>query len=266
MIEARLIFGATDYPLGAALQLPSLAAAQQERKQQFSSDAVDKAENFAMTDYLTTLAGPVPSDASGDAFYSRLADMTGIEREKIRATGGFVGDIFSKARDGTIASPYDAAFKAPDAYPETPLDRTDDPILDGFTRAYAPAFVSYARKDLDYPCDMTYSLLSLDVNRRWDWKDGRDGSRSDASASNDIRDLLAAIPSFRLLVMHGYSDVITPFGASRYVLDHLPPTLAKGRTALTKYRGGHMFYTNPASRIAATEDARKFLGSASGTE
>ena len=266
LIEARLIFGATDYPLGAALQLPSIAAAELERKNKFSPESVAKAEHYAMTDYIVSLAGATPSGPAGDAFYLKLAEMTGINRDKIVRTGGFVGDVFSKTDDGRIASPYDAAYTAPDAYPETPLDRSDDPVLDGFTRAYGSVFASYARNELNYPCDMTYNLLSLDVNSRWKWDEGRDSSRADAGASKDIRDLLSAIPSFRLMVMHGYSDVLTPYGASRYVLDHLPPTLTKGRTELTKYRGGHMFYTRTNSRASASRDARRFYAAGNGTE
>ena len=113
---------------------------------------------------------------------------------------------------------------------------------------------------------MTYSLLSLDVNRRWDWKDGREGSRADAGAEDDLRELLATIPNFRLLVMHGYSDVLTPYGASRYVLDHLPLALSEGRTALAVYRGGHMFYTRPDALKAASADAKAFYERAPKTE
>jgi carboxypeptidase C (cathepsin A) len=266
LIDARLIFGATDYPLGAALQFPSIAAAELERKQQFSPEAIRKAEQFAMTDYLVALAGRIPDSAEANAFYDKLSLMTGIDRDKIVKSGGFVGDIFAKTEDGRIASPYDAAYTAPDAYPETPLDRSDDPVLDGFTRAYGSAFVGYAHKELNYPCDMTYSLLSLDVNRRWKWDEDRNATRADASASDDIRDLLSTIPSFRLMVMHGYSDVLTPYGASRYVLDHLPPTLAKGRTELTLYRGGHMFYTRPDSRAASSLDAKRFYEAGARTD
>jgi carboxypeptidase C (cathepsin A) len=46
---------------------------------------------------------------------------------------------------------------------------------------------------------------------------------------------------FQLMVAHGYSDILTPYGMSQYVLNHLPPQLAEGRTSLKVYRGGHMF-------------------------
>jgi carboxypeptidase C (cathepsin A) len=266
MIEARLIFGASDYPLGAALQLPSVAAAELERRGSFDPHDVAAAEKFAMTDYLVALAGPPPRGPDAHAFYEKVSNLTGIDKAVVERTRGFIGDFLRKTTDGEIASPYDAAYTAPDPYPETPADRSDDPILDGFTRAYGSFFASYARNELNYPCEMTYSLLSLDVNRRWDWKDGRTGSRADAGASDDIRDLLATIPSFRLLVMHGYSDVITPYGASRYVLDHFPPALADGRVKLTLYRGGHMFYTRNESRQLSDIDAQAFYEHGAKTE
>jgi carboxypeptidase C (cathepsin A) len=265
LIEAGLLFGATDYPLGAALQLPSLAAAELERKGAFTAEAMAEAERFAMTDYMITLAGPVPAGARADTFYGRVADLTGIPKDEVARTRGFLGDIYTKAtrsKAGKVVSPYDSAFEAPDPYPETAHYRRDDPILDGFTRAYGAAFANYARNDLGYACDMTYNLLNLEVNGEWAWN----GNRRDAEATSDIRELLATIPPFRLLVVHGYSDALTPYGASRYVIDHLPPTLTGGRVALKLYRGGHMFYTRQDSRRAMAVDARKFFAGEANTE
>jgi carboxypeptidase C (cathepsin A) len=218
-----------------------------------------------MTDYMVTLAGPTPTGAAADAFYGRIAGLTGIAKDDVARARGFLGDIYTKAakRDaGKVVSPYDAAYEAPDPYPELAYDHSDDPILDGFTRAYGSAFVNYARNDLGYVCDVTYNLLNTEVNRKWDWDDGR----LDASATGDIRELLSTVPSFRLMIAHGYSDALTPYGASRYVLDHLPSPLAKGRVALKLYHGGHMFYTRPASRRAMAEDARKFFAGEASTE
>ena len=42
---------------------------------------------------------------------------------------------------------------------------------------------------------------------------------------------------------------------SRYVVDHLPPHEPPGRAVLKNYRGGHMFYIDPASRKAFSDDA-----------
>jgi carboxypeptidase C (cathepsin A) len=80
--------------------------------------------------------------------------------------------------------------------------------------------------------------------------------------SDDLRELLALIPSFRLLIAHGYSDMVTPYAASRYVLDHLPPIDDPSRAQLVLYRGGHMFYIDPQSRQAFSTDVKTFYQSA----
>ncbi len=261
LIEGRFLFGAADDALNAALQLPALAAAEMERRNALDMEKLREAERFAMTDYLVTLAGPSSTGPQADAFYQRVADLTGIAKADVARARGFLDGLYARlsGESGRVVSPYDAAYSAPDAYPESTTSRNDDPILDGFTRAYGSAFAAYARDELGFQSDMTYSLLNTGVNRRWEWNDGRGGDgRANASASGDLRDLLSTIPRFRLAIYHGYSDALTPYGSSRYVLEHLPPSLAAGRTELNIYRGGHMFYVDPASRRQMREDAGRF--------
>ncbi|MGO4716596.1 S10 family peptidase [Bradyrhizobium sp. 2TAF24] len=262
LIDGSLIFGSNRYALGAALQLPSLAATELERRGAFTPQALTEAERFAMTDYLTTLAGAAPAGDAARAFYDRVAALTGLSPDLVTRTRGFVRDAFLKhlrERDQAVVSIYDAALAAPDPYPDSD-GRGPDPVLEGFTRAYGGAFAAYARDTLGFKTDMTYQLLSTEVNNKWKWGES-EGSRRQANAADDIRELLSLDPSFRLLVAHGYSDLITPYGVSRYVLDHLPRELANGRTALRLYRGGHMLYTIPASRAAFTADAKAFYES-----
>jgi len=257
LIDGPLTFGANRYALGAALQLPSLAAAELERRNAFSVKDVRAAEQFALTDYLTTLAGPPPSGAAAQTFYSRVAEMTGLPVDVIKKSRGFVRDAYVKhlrGSDGAIVSRYDVTLAAPDPYPESDAAHGDDPVLDGFVRAYGGAFVNYARNDLGFKTEMTYALLADGVNGKWDW--GK-GGRAQASASDDIRQLLATEPSFRLMIAHGYSDLVTPYASNKYVVDHLPDSLA-GRVTFKVYRGGHMLYTRAASRAAFTADAKAF--------
>lgn len=261
LIEGRFLFGVANDPLTAALQLPALAAAEMERRGIFDVERLREAERFAMTDYLVTLAGPSPTGSQADAFYQRIAGLTGIAKGDVARARGFLDGLYARlsGESGQVVSPYDAAYSAPDAYPEAATSRNDDPILDGFTRAYGAAFAAYASDTLGFRSQVTYSLLNTGVNRRWEWNDGRGGDgRANASASGDLRDLLSTIPRFRLAIYHGYSDALTPYGLSRYVLDRLPPALAEGRTELRLYRGGHMFYVDPASRRQMTEDAGRF--------
>ncbi|HEX2653848.1 MAG TPA: carboxypeptidase, partial [Xanthobacteraceae bacterium] len=262
LIDGALVFGADRFALGAALQLPSLAATELERRGALKLDAVAAAEQFAMTEYLTTLAGRPPQGDAARAFYGKVADMTGMPVDTVEKQRGFIRRAYVKRlreAKGEIVSSYDASFASADPFSDTDGRDGEDPVLDGFTRALGGAFVGYARDELGFKTDITYNLLAHDVNRKWDWhSDG--GTRSLPSASGDLRELLSVTPSFKLLVAHGYSDLVTPYAASRYVLDHLPPIGASGRVALKLYPGGHMLYLNPSSRSALTADARAFYG------
>lgn len=257
LIDGALTFGATRYALGAALQLPSLAAAELERRNAFSEKDVRAAEQFALSDYLTTLAGPAPVGAAAEAFYKRVADVTGLPAEVVAKSRGFIRDSYVKhlrGRDDAIVSRYDVTLATPDPYPESDGAHGDDPVLDGFIRAYGGAFANYARNELGFKTEMTYELLADGVNSKWDW--GK-GGRMTVNANDDIRQLLAIDPSFRLLIAHGYSDLVTPYAASKYIVEHLPQTLAS-RVTFKVYRGGHMLYTRADSRQAFTADARAF--------
>jgi carboxypeptidase C (cathepsin A) len=56
--------------------------------------------------------------------------------------------------------------------------------------------------------------------------------------------------------------MVTPYSATRYVLEHLPPLDDPSRAQLRLYRGGHMFYIDADSRKAFTADAKAFYESA----
>jgi carboxypeptidase C (cathepsin A) len=257
MIEGQFQFGGENFALGAALELPSLAAAELERKGAFNAAAQAQAEHFAATDYLTTLAGPPLRGDAAHAFYGRVAQMTGLPEDVVARERGFIRDAYVKnlrAGEHKIVSHYDVTFAVDDPNPESAAARGADPILDGFVRAYGSAFVAYARDELGFKTEMTYNLLAPEISSKWDWDDGR--GHAAPSAADDLRQLLALTPSFRLMIAHGYSDLVTPYSVSRYVLNHMPPNVEGERTELKLYRGGHMFYIDPQSRKAFTADAR----------
>ena len=260
-LDGGLHFGATRSALSAALLLPAIAATELDRQGSFSSEALAEAERFAMTDYLVTLAGPAPRNADAEAFYGRVAALSGLPAEVVARTRGFIARAYLGHRRGEaprIASPYDGTFMLPDPFPESDDGHADDPILDGYLQSLGGLFVGYARQQLGYETEMTFELLNRRVSGKWNWAADGGGGRRSVSAAGDLRQLLALNPGFRLLIAHGRSDLVTPYGVSRYVLDHLPPGTGAGRATLALYKGGHMFYFDPASRAAFTEEARGF--------
>jgi carboxypeptidase C (cathepsin A) len=259
LLEGGLVFGADRFALGAALRLPSLAAGELERKGTFSKEKLAEAERFALTDYLSTLAGPAPQGEAARTFYARVAQMTGLPEDLVAKSRGFIRDGYVKnlrSAEGKIVSRYDTTFAVNDPFPEQETARGPDPLLDGVVRAYGGLFAAYARDELGFKTEMTYVLLASDISGKWEWGEG--SSRANASVSDDLRELLALAPSFRLLVAHGLSDMVTPYAMSRYVLDHLPQMGDPDRTQLRLYRGGHMFYLDAESRRGFSAEAKAF--------
>jgi carboxypeptidase C (cathepsin A) len=265
-LEGALQFNADRFALGAALKLPSLAASELDRNGKFTSQALQSAEHFALTDYLTTLAGPTPEGDKAKAFYQRVADMTGLPLDVVARTRGLIRDDYAKRAGpdgaGEIVSPYDGSSSAPDPFPEMTTDEGPDPVLDGYTQALGGLYVGYARDVLGFKTEMTYNLLNRETAQKWDW--GHGGGIGQASATRDLRELLALDPGLRILIAHGRDDLVTPFSVSRYIIDHLPPIGTPGRLDLKLYKGGHMFYLTQGSRAAFTTDAAAFYGK--GTE
>jgi carboxypeptidase C (cathepsin A) len=260
LMEGAFTFGGTRFALGAAMQIPSLAAAALERKGAFTPERLAEAERFALGEYLTTLAGPPPRGEAGRAFYARVAETTGMPLDVVTRTRGFIRDNYVKhlrGTEGLIVSRYDASFTGADPHPESATPRGPDPLLSTLSRTYSGAMNVYVREELGYKTDMTYVLLSGEANNRWDWG-GRGSGRDNASIDEDLRTLFSLDPAFRLLVAHGYTDMVTPYAVSRYVLDHLPDFPNPSRAQLKVYRGGHMFYIDDTSRTSFTNDARSF--------
>jgi carboxypeptidase C (cathepsin A) len=256
-LEGWLTFANDQSPLRAALELPSLAAANLERKNALIPQALVAAEKFALGDYLTTLAGPTPQGKAAEAFYARVAQVSGLPLDMIKRQSGFVtGSFVKNLRPGEIVSEYDPNFAVDDPFPvRQSAQREPDPILDAVVRAYGGAFANYARNKLGFKTEMTYKLLANDVTSHWNW--GK-GGREEVGVGGDLRVLLCYDHSFRVLIAHGYSDLVTPFSDTRYLIDHLPPLRPPGRVSFKLYHGGHMIYLVLQSRIAFSNDAAAF--------
>jgi carboxypeptidase C (cathepsin A) len=256
LLEASFQWGGSQYALGAALHFSTLVATELERTKKFTPAALAEAERFAMNEYLTTLAGRPPTGDKAKAFYGRIAEMTGLPIDVVTKSRGWIRNAYLQQlrANGQTVSIYDATFAVPDPYPESERRGGGDAILDGFTRALSGAFVGYARDELGFKTDMTYTLLAHEVSSNWDWGNRREPP----GVSDDLRELLAFSPSFRLLVAHGRTDLVTPYGVSRYVIDHIPDIGGPGRAELKLYRGGHMFYLDRQSRRSFAADAKIF--------
>jgi carboxypeptidase C (cathepsin A) len=220
-------------------------------------------ERFALGDYLSALASGPRDPAVAGRMIDQVARFTGLPRELVERQNGRVPlNLFIKEfrrADGRVSSRYDASVSIIDPFPASPSPRGGDAILQGSIAPFTTAFVGYVRDELGFRTDRTYRLLNGEIAGRWDWRSGGVhgfGSQGFAGSLDELRELLALNPRLRVVVAHGMTDLVTPYFASRFLLDQLPKLGDAARVELKLYVGGHMMYLRASSRARLHEDAR----------
>lgn len=259
-LEFSMLRGNPYVPLPTALALPSIAATHLERRDgpDGSLATLPDVERFARSGYLVHLAAGMKNDADIDR---TLANYTGLTPEVIRDHMSRVSvRTFTREyekRGDRVLSRYDGTVTAP--VPRR-SDIRFDPILDGTTTVLTPAFAQYARGELGYRTDLEYRLLNREVSGRWDF--GTTANRQGFAGSlEELQQARTHSPGMGVLITHGYTDLVTPYGVSQYLIDQLAPLEGARPVELKVYRGGHMMYLRPTSRRAITQDTRAFYRS-----
>jgi carboxypeptidase C (cathepsin A) len=243
----------TQVPL--ALVLPSIAATHFEVRDgaDGSLEALAEVERFARTRYLVHLASGVTTDPE---INETLVRYTGLPIDVIRRRHGRVSvrtyaREFEKRND-RVLSHYDGTVSA--AVPRNSGIQFD-PILEGAVMVLEPAFTRYARSELAFKTDLLYRLLNREVSGQWDF--GTSANRQGfAGALDELQSARTHNPALGVLIVHGYTDLVTPYAVSRYLVDQVAPIAGARPVELKTYRGGHMMYLRAPSRHALSEDAR----------
>jgi carboxypeptidase C (cathepsin A) len=243
-------------PLARVALLPSLAAAAMEETSTLSPEALAEVEAYAAGDYLLDLVAGLGDQAAVARLVERVAAITGLAPEVVARYAGRLEmqDFAAEAgrADGRVLSLYDTGVTADDPTPERPFSRAPDPVLDGLTAPLTSAALAHYRDTLEWLPERRYVLLGGGVNRAWDWGNGR----GQPEAVSDLRRVMALDPSFRVLVAHGLTDLVTPYFESELILRQIPEFGPGERLRQATYPGGHMFYTREESRRAFRDDAR----------
>jgi len=259
-LEFSMLRGNPYAQLPLALVLPSIAATHLERRDgaEGSLDILPEIERFARSTYLVHLAAGKKPDADIDR---TLARYTGLAAETIRSHLSRVSmHTFTheyEAQGDRVLSRYDGTVSVP--VPRRG-DIHFDPILDAAVTALTPALTHYASAELGYHTDLEYHLLNRSVSGRWDF--GTSPTHQGfAGALGELQMARALNPALGALIAHGYTDLVTPYAVSQYLVDQLSPLEGARPVELKLYRGGHMMYLRPSSRRTFTQDVRSFYRS-----
>jgi carboxypeptidase C (cathepsin A) len=97
--------------------------------------------------------------------------------------------------------------------------------------------------------------LNEETSRRWSYGQGR----GDRESMSELRGALALDPNLKVLVVHGLTDLVTPYFETKLLLDQLPAFGDPARVKLELLPGGHMFYSRNESRIVFRESVRQMM-------
>jgi carboxypeptidase C (cathepsin A) len=221
------------------------------------------AERFALSDYLSGLAGLRGIPAAGDPFIARIAQLVGLPDEIVRRARGRVPKhVFARElrrAKGEILSLYDGTVTRPTAADPSD-DHAGDAVLDPAVAAYTAAFNVYAAEALGYRTEQPYRVLPHEVSREWNWDAAREGEGGLGLPLSALESTLLARPETRVLIVNGRYDLVTPYLASRWLIDQLAvPAEVRAAIRLRVYDGGHMMYMRPGSRAALAADAAELF-------
>lgn len=261
LVSPVLDFGAYSQgadPMALVARLPSEAAIAAEAAGRVPDLAA--AEAYARGDFLADLLRGPRDGAAVERLVAHLAPLTGLDPELLRRHAGRLDlATFRRARvPGAMASLYDATLSDPDAAPYAAWSEQPDAVLDALRAPLTAAMMELYRRfgwQTDGASGGRYEVLSDAVWRAWEW-----GHRmSLPSALPALRTALALDPALRVTILHGRSDLVTPYFGTKLLLEQLPPIGEMDRLRLEIVPGGHMLYLRDAARQALRTAGERLL-------
>ena len=250
-------------PLEFVARLPSLAAGKLDGADTLTRAALADAERYASGEYLADLLRGPRDRQAVERMSTRVAELTGLSREVVLRRGGRL-DVATVQRevgraDGRVASAYDTGITSFDADPASPRIEGPDAVLTTMTAPLSTAAVDLLWRQLGWRVpNQRYEVLNGSVSGQWRYGRGR----RPPQVVDELKGALAFDPNFRVLVVHGLTDLVTPYFTSELILRQVPAYGSEERLALQTYPGGHMFYTRDASRKAFRSDAEALVAKA----
>lgn len=245
-------------PLPWLVTLPSITAANLERQNKLTPDAMKSVIDYTLGDYLTALVHGTADKAATDAMIQKVTDMTGLDPTFVKESGGrletgaYLREVHRE--QGKIGSVYDSNVTMFDPFPYAPEQRANDPILASIIAPTTTAMVNFVTHTVGWKVDARYNALSFEVGGAWN----RDADLRSGSATQ-LRDMVAADPKLRVLIVHGWNDLSCPFMGSILTVNQIPNMNDPGRVTVHEYPGGHMFYTRESSRVALHKDVEQMF-------
>lgn len=240
--------------------LPSYVATAWERQgKSVTRLSLAETENYARTEFIVDLLRGSRDHLAIERIAGRMSELTGLPRESVAASRArLAARDFLSMLDATTkryASLYDASVtRTHDTEPNGSRDYSD-PFTGGLAANITKTMAELYETRLRWRPDQSYHLQNYTVNWHWQWQ----SSPLSAQSLTTMLELLHRNSDLRILVTHGFTDLVTPYFATELLLDQAIGPSHANRVSRIVYPGGHMFYSRDTSRIAFRDDARRLL-------
>lgn len=244
-------------PIPWMLTLPSIVAANYERKDKLTAENMTPVIAYTRGEYATDLLKGTSDPAATPRIVKKVTELTGLDPTFVKQAGGrletqaFLREEFRET--GKLGSRYDPNVTAFDPFPFDPAQRTNDPLLLSIIAPTTTAMVDFVTRTVGWKTDARYNALSYEVNQMWQRR-GENASREESAAATDLRVAVATDPKLRVLIAHGWADLSCPFMGSILTVSQIPIMGDPTRLQVHMYPGGHMYYSRPASALALRKD------------
>lgn len=251
-------FNARENPLSYAAALPSMAATALERKGTIERSGLKAVEDYARGAFVTDLMRGLKDAEALTRLTRNVSDFTGLDPDLVARRNGRINAATFAAEtaraSGKIASMYDGAVLGLDPFPGSPRADADDQMRLGLHAPITQAMVDMFRNKLGWTVENgRYFFINERASNGWNW-----GNRQQQAVS-DLSQSLALDPRLRVLIVHGLTDLVTPYFETQMVLDQMAQIGPPERLRFEVYPGGHMFYSRDDSRRRFRDAARAMM-------
>ena len=232
------------------------------------AEFLPEVERFACSDLLRLLTlGDALPDGERQATLSTAAAYLGLPEAYVARRAAriahthFARELLRDERK--VVGLYDSTITAHDPFPDRDVFEGADPTLFSLDRVFSGGVNTMLRDQLAVETDLDYHLLSLKVNESWKVDNRKHAFESQLGATDDLRYAMALNPHMKVMITHGFHDLVTPYFSSNRLLGlmKLAPELRQNLT-VRHFSGGHMFYAWQESRTEFQAVARDFYRSA----
>ncbi len=267
VLDFRTILFEPGNDLPYALAVPSFATTAWYHKklspelQKDFNHTVERARQWAMTDYLVALAkGDTLSDAERKKIIDQFAAFTGlapsfIDSSNLRvSTYQFVKELL-RGEDRVLGL-MDSRVVGYDLNRPGEYARYDP----SFFMTIGPlnaAINHYVRNDLQFQTDLPFEYLNRQANQAWKFEYQ---GNSYVNVAPTLREAMIKNYHLRVLIVGGYYDLTTPYFTNVYAAQHMdmPPALRKN-IQFAKFPSGHQIYTPFPILRQLSKEANRFI-------